>query len=355
MDLDINSIDTRLVKKAIEEGNLDLCKIIINSGFNFQSKRFDGLRYLAEKVSYPIDYGNQFNFTYQSEKYKNQLLILNLMLAEKYRNIEDIYGLSPLEIMISKGVIEFVEAMLVSGIIPNGNCFIEACYHRDFEIFKLLLVYEPNCRKEINRNYLHREHPTHMILSFDEDENQWHKYKSIDDVENYCSAHPRLYATIYKLILGEKVNNKNTSEKLKDHLDKYIIELEIFYSLLSNLYPPIDMESLNLKAKVAEDEFNKRMVEKINIVSTDLNFFNIKNSKEAFLYVNKKYDYMMEGENFNFRKLIANESLEKAMSEIIPLHIKTSLENSITLSQIAMDLKTTERKLKNYMNKKGLM
>ncbi|WP_277559426.1 hypothetical protein [Acinetobacter beijerinckii] len=334
------------LKRAIEDGNEKLLETLLSEGVAIQNNNFDGLLFLAENVSYPMDYGNKENYEKKKTKYKNHLRILELMLENKAKNLEDYLGVSALEVFISKGAIEFVELALNYGLIPNGNCFKESCRQKDFEIFYLLRKFEPNCNKKSNPNYLYGDHPVDMILDFDEDENQWHKYVNVEDVEDRCTAHPRLYALVYKLII-----NKKSKSELKKLLDEYLIGLEKFYNELKVIYPPEDKEKKLLELKQREEEFNKRINEKIRIVAEDLHFLHIKNNKEALTYVREKYYDLLLNENFNVMKWVATEAFQKAMRETIPLYLQNLIDQKVPLIEIADRLKTTERKLKNFILK----
>ncbi|MGA4742437.1 hypothetical protein ACPC5Q_03605 [Acinetobacter junii] len=343
-----------LLRKAIVDGDIETFNSIVVDGFCIQKLSWDSLRFLAENINYPINYGNKENYEMQKDKYDNQLLILKSMLSHNVRNVEDEFGVTALEIMISKGAIHFVSTILDSGVIPTGNCFREACFNRDFKIFKLLLKVEPNCSKKISRNYLHREHPTDMISSFDLDDNKWNEYKSIEDVEENCTAHPRLYSEIYDLVLNKRIKQKNTNLKLKSMLNEYITELEIFYGFLKNNFPIIDQEQRKKNYEDKEEKFERRLNEKIYKIALDLNFFNIKNNKEAFQFVRDNYEDILDGENYNVMKLLATEAYDKAINELIPNYIEQSINEGKSITNIAASLKTTERKLKNFMNKSGL-
>lgn len=340
-----------ILKKSIKIGDYDLCKNIVNNGGIFQKRQWDGFLFLVKNLNLPYHYGNDENFNNQCVKYFNQLKIFELMLTKGIENKEDDFGTTPLEILISKGLIEFVELALSNGMKPNGNCFREACRQKDFETFKVLLKFEPNYISKVNRNYLHYEHPADMILSFYEDENQWHKYKDAIEVEESCDADPRTNALVNNLFHEKNLPKSARSKILKNLLDNFLFTQEEFYQFVIKLHPKEDREVLLQKAIEKENNFKLRIQEKIDVVSNDFNFFNIKNNKEAFNYVRNKYDDLLKDENYNVVKWVAIDSFENAISKKIPSYILSSIEDNKSIDEIASTLNTTERKLRNFIKK----
>lgn len=194
-----NNASQMRLYRAIEQALPDSVEKILTKKIVLQDENWDVLAALAEMTKiHPIYNNEKYDIQYQ-QVYKNRLVILEILLKKGVVNLSGQFGgLSPFNLFIEKGMIEYVELCLKYGFKADYSSLTTIARKPDLNMYELIRKYEPNF-EIIDSNSFYHQRPIYYLSQVDNFE-KWNKLKTIYTIDDHVIVNDRLMAKIYELV-----------------------------------------------------------------------------------------------------------------------------------------------------------